>query len=185
MTQICLCHQFVERCEVNSSSLILCRSPMVDSTIWWSQVTVEFLLDNLRFDFSSLNSEPFSYERNPTLQPLNQQDPLKAYRYNPGSFIQLEVRGEAAMFQFYLFTDKMSRHNIYLLCLIACSQGEHLDLAITKEEVVVLIGEGVCAVKTLTSNHLYCEPPPQQPAPGPNGKKREGSDNLPEFTVRI
>uniref|UniRef100_A0A669AVN4 Plexin-B1 n=1 Tax=Oreochromis niloticus TaxID=8128 RepID=A0A669AVN4_ORENI len=144
---------FVERCEVNSSSLILCRSPMVDSTIWWSQVTVEFLLDNLRFDFSSLNSEPFSYERNPTLQPLNHQDPLKAYRYNPGSFIQLE--------------------------------GEHLDLAITKEEVLVLIGEGVCAVKTLTSNHLYCEPPPQQPAPGPNGRKREGSDNLPEFTVQM
>uniref|UniRef100_I3J515 Plexin-B1 n=1 Tax=Oreochromis niloticus TaxID=8128 RepID=I3J515_ORENI len=152
-TQICLSHQFVERCEVNSSSLILCRSPMVDSTIWWSQVTVEFLLDNLRFDFSSLNSEPFSYERNPTLQPLNHQDPLKAYRYNPGSFIQLE--------------------------------GEHLDLAITKEEVLVLIGEGVCAVKTLTSNHLYCEPPPQQPAPGPNGRKREGSDNLPEFTVQM
>ncbi|XP_042082558.1 plexin-B1 isoform X2 [Haplochromis burtoni] len=151
--QFCSVKQFVERCEVNSSSLILCRSPMVDSTIWWSQVTVEFLLDNLRFDFSSLNSEPFSYERNPTLQPLNQQDPLKAYRYNPGSFIQLE--------------------------------GEHLDLAITKEEVVVLIGEGVCAVKTLTSNHLYCEPPPQQPAPGPNGKKREGSDNLPEFTVQM
>lgn len=151
--QFCSVKQFVERCEVNSSSLILCRSPMVDSTIWWSQVTVEFLLDNLRFDFSSLNSEPFSYERNPTLQPLNHQDPLKAYRYNPGSFIQLE--------------------------------GEHLDLAITKEEVLVLIGEGVCAVKTLTSNHLYCEPPPQQPAPGPNGRKREGSDNLPEFTVQM
>lgn len=65
-----------------------------------------------------------------------------------------------------------------------CRQGENLDLAITKDEVVVLVGEGVCAVKTLTRNHLYCEPPPQQPAPGPNGKKREGSDNLPEFTVR-
>lgn len=78
---------------------------MVDSTIWWSRVTVEFLLDNLRFDFSSLNSEPFSYERNPTLQPLNQQDPLKAYRYNPGSFIQLEVRGEERCFSFiYLLT---------------------------------------------------------------------------------
>lgn len=64
-----------------------------------------------------------------------------------------------------------------------CSQGENLDLAITKDEVVVLIGEGVCAVKTLTKNHLYCEPPPQQPAPLSNGKKREGSDNLPEFTV--
>uniref|UniRef100_A0A8D3E4K5 Plexin-B1 n=1 Tax=Scophthalmus maximus TaxID=52904 RepID=A0A8D3E4K5_SCOMX len=144
---------FMERCEVNSSSLILCRSPMVDSSIWGSKVTVEFLLDNLRFDFSSLNPQPFSYEPNPVLRCLNQQEPLKAYRYNPGSFIQLE--------------------------------GENLDLAITKDEVVVLIGEGVCAVKTLTRNHLYCEPPPQQPAPGPNRKKREGSDNLPEFTVQM
>lgn len=64
-----------------------------------------------------------------------------------------------------------------------CSQGENLDLAITKDEVVVLVGEGVCAVKTLTRNHLYCEPPPQQPVPTSNGKKREGSDTLPEFTV--
>uniref|UniRef100_A0A8C2YXQ8 Plexin-B1 n=1 Tax=Cyclopterus lumpus TaxID=8103 RepID=A0A8C2YXQ8_CYCLU len=124
-----LSHQFTERCEVNSSSLILCRSPMVDSSFRGSKVTAEFLLDNLRFDFSSLNSQTFSYEPNPVLRPLNQQDPLKAYRYNPGSFIQLE--------------------------------GENLDLAITKDEVVVLVGEGVCAVKTLTKNHLYCEPPPQ------------------------
>ena len=58
-----------------------------------------------------------------------------------------------------------------------------MDLAITKEEVVVLVGEGVCAVKTLTRNHLYCEPPPQQPGPGPHGKKREGSDSLPDFMV--
>uniref|UniRef100_A0A672YM46 Plexin-B1 n=1 Tax=Sphaeramia orbicularis TaxID=375764 RepID=A0A672YM46_9TELE len=63
--------------------------------------------------------------------------------------------------------------------------GENLDLAITKDEVVVLVGEGVCAVKTLTRNHLYCEPPPQQPVPAPNGKRREGSDNLPEFTVQM
>lgn len=62
-------------------------------------------------------------------------------------------------------------------------QGENLDLAITKDEVVVLIGEGVCAIKTLTRNHLYCEPPPQQPAPVSNGRKREGFDSLPEFTV--
>lgn len=46
-----------------------------------------------------------------------------------------------------------------------------------------MIGEGVCAVKTLTRNHLYCEPPPEQPAPGPYSKKRDGTDNLPEFTV--
>uniref|UniRef100_A0A7N9AK34 Plexin-B1 n=1 Tax=Mastacembelus armatus TaxID=205130 RepID=A0A7N9AK34_9TELE len=116
---------------VNSSSLILCRSPMVDSSVWTSKVAVEFLLDNLHFDFDSLNPQTFSYEPNPILRRLNQQDPVKAYRYNPGSFIQLE--------------------------------GENLDLAITKDEVVVLIGEGVCAVKTLTRNHLYCEPPPQQP----------------------
>ncbi|XP_036956796.1 plexin-B1 isoform X2 [Acanthopagrus latus] len=150
---VCSVKQFTERCEVNSSTLILCRSPMVDSSIWGSKVTVEFLLDNLRFDFSRLNTQTFSYEPNPVLRPLNQQDPQKAYRYNPGSFIQLE--------------------------------GENLDLAITKDEVVVLVGEGVCAVKTLTANHLYCEPPPQQPAPVSNGRKQEGSDSLPEFTVQM
>uniref|UniRef100_H3CH74 Plexin B1 n=1 Tax=Tetraodon nigroviridis TaxID=99883 RepID=H3CH74_TETNG len=132
---------------------MLCRSPSVDSSAMGSKVTVESLLDNLRFDFSSLSPQPFTYEPNPNLRPLNQQDPLKAYRYNPGSFIQLE--------------------------------GENLDLAITKDEVVVLIGEGVCAVKTLTRNHLYCEPPPQQPSPVLNGRNREGSDSLPEFTVQM
>ncbi|KAJ3602767.1 hypothetical protein NHX12_030515, partial [Muraenolepis orangiensis] len=131
---------FTERCEVNSSSLIVCRSPAVDDSVWGSKVTVEFLLDNLRFPFSPLSGRPFRYEPNPLLHPLNQQEPLK---------------------------------------------GENLDLAITKEEVVVLVGEGVCAVKTLTRNHLYCEPPPQQPGPGPHGKKREGSDSLPEFTVQM
>ncbi|XP_055077868.1 plexin-B1 [Periophthalmus magnuspinnatus] len=145
--------QFVGSCEVNSSSLILCHSPVVDATVQGSEVKVEFQLDNLRFDFSTLNSQPFRYEPNPILQPLNQQDPLKVYRYNPGSFIQLE--------------------------------GENLDLAMTKDEVLVQVGEGVCAVKTLTKNHLYCEPPPQQPTPTTNGNKREGSDSLPEFIVRM
>ncbi|XP_072307946.1 plexin-B1 [Eucyclogobius newberryi] len=145
--------QFVGPCEVNSSSLILCHSPVVDPTVQNSVVKVEFQLDNLSFDFSTLNSQPFKYEPNPILQPLSQQDPLKVYRYNPGSFIQLE--------------------------------GENLDLAMTKDEVLVQMGEGVCAVKTLTKNHLYCEPPPQQPAPAGNGKQREGSDSLPEFTVRM
>uniref|UniRef100_A0A7N6FHP2 Sema domain-containing protein n=1 Tax=Anabas testudineus TaxID=64144 RepID=A0A7N6FHP2_ANATE len=156
VVQECVCWielTFMERCEVNSSTLILCRSPMVDFSVFKSEVTVEFLLDNLSFDFKNLNPQQFSYELNPVLRRLNQQDPMKAYRYNPGSFIQLE--------------------------------GENLDLAITKDEVVVMIGEGVCAVKTLTKNHLYCEPPPQQPAPGPNSKKREGTDNLPEFTVQM
>uniref|UniRef100_A0A8C8K596 Plexin-B1 n=1 Tax=Oncorhynchus tshawytscha TaxID=74940 RepID=A0A8C8K596_ONCTS len=145
-----------ERCEVNSSSLILCRSPAVGPSVWGSRVDVAFLLDNLRFPFGAVSPQgAFSYEPNPVLHPLNQQEPLKPYRYNPGSFIQLE--------------------------------GENLDLAISKEEVVVLVGEGVCAVKTLTRNHLYCEPPPQQPVPGPpnGGRKREGADTLPEFTVHM
>uniref|UniRef100_A0A8C5EQI9 Plexin-B1 n=1 Tax=Gouania willdenowi TaxID=441366 RepID=A0A8C5EQI9_GOUWI len=151
--QVIFVYQFTERCEVNSSSLILCRSPMVDSSVWRSKVTVEFLLDNLRFDFSRLNPHVFTYEPNPVLQPLNQQDPFKPYRYNPGSFIQLE--------------------------------GENLDLAFSKDELMVLVGEGVCAVKTVTRNHVYCEPPPYQPAAGPNGKTHEKSDNLPEFTVQM
>uniref|UniRef100_A0A8C7VJ99 Plexin-B1 n=1 Tax=Oncorhynchus mykiss TaxID=8022 RepID=A0A8C7VJ99_ONCMY len=147
---------YMERCEVNSSSLILCRSPALEPSVWGSQVDVAFLLDNLRFPFGAVSPQgAFSYEPNPVLHPLNQQEPLKPYRYNPGSFIQLE--------------------------------GENLDLAISKEEVVVLVGEGVCAVKTLTRNHLYCEPPPQQPFPGPpnGGRKREGADTLPEFTVHM
>lgn len=45
-----------------------------------------------------------------------------------------------------------------------------------------MIGVGVCAVKTLTKNHLYCEPPTEQPAPQ-HRAKREGTDSLPEFTV--
>uniref|UniRef100_A0A8K9XN65 Plexin-B1 n=1 Tax=Oncorhynchus mykiss TaxID=8022 RepID=A0A8K9XN65_ONCMY len=148
--------KYIERCEVNSSSLILCRTPAVGPSVWGSRVDVAFLLDNLRFPFGAVSPQgAFSYEPNPVLHPLNQQEPLKPYRYNPGSFIQLE--------------------------------GENLDLAISKEEVVVLVGEGVCAVKTLTRNHLYCEPPPQQPVPGPpnGGRKREGTDTLPEFTVHM
>ncbi|XP_076132287.1 plexin-B1 [Alosa pseudoharengus] len=63
-------------------------------------------------------------------------------------------------------------------------EGENLDLAIFKEEVVAVIGEGVCAVKTLTRNHLYCEPPSQQPSVVALNR-REGADVLPEFTVRM
>lgn len=71
--------------------------------------------------------------------------------------------------------------------LIGCAvphlfQGENLDLAISKDEVMAMIGEGICVVKTLTRNHLYCEPPSEQPAPR-HRAKREGTDLLPEFTV--
>uniref|UniRef100_A0A671NUD2 Plexin-B1 n=1 Tax=Sinocyclocheilus anshuiensis TaxID=1608454 RepID=A0A671NUD2_9TELE len=65
-------------------------------------------------------------------------------------------------------------------------EGENLDLAIFKEEVIALIGEGVCTVKTLTHNHLYCEPPPQQPPLSlRNGRKREGAEAFPEFIVHM
>uniref|UniRef100_A0A673NL33 Plexin-B1 n=1 Tax=Sinocyclocheilus rhinocerous TaxID=307959 RepID=A0A673NL33_9TELE len=122
---------FEEDCEVKTSSLLLCRTPGVDAQVVGGHMLVEFLLDNLHFDFNSVSQSPFTYEPNPTLHPLNHRDPTKPYRYKPGSVISVE--------------------------------GENLDLAIFKEEVVALIGEGVCTVKTLTHNHLYCEPPPQQP----------------------
>nr|XP_001920983.4 plexin-B1 isoform X2 [Danio rerio] len=63
-------------------------------------------------------------------------------------------------------------------------EGENLDLAMSKEEVQALIADGECAVKTLTRNHLYCEPPAQQPSVAAL-KKRDATDTLPEFTVRM
>uniref|UniRef100_A0A3P8TLD1 Plexin b1b n=1 Tax=Amphiprion percula TaxID=161767 RepID=A0A3P8TLD1_AMPPE len=130
LCSLCLSHQFTERCQVNSSSLILCRSPMVDLSVWGSKVTVEFLLDNLRFNFNRLSPQPFSYEPQPHPDAPEPAGPSEGLPLQPR---QLHPAGE------------------------------NLDLAITKDEVVVLVGEGVCAVKTLTRNHLYCEPPPQQP----------------------
>ncbi|TRY93628.1 hypothetical protein DNTS_022752 [Danionella cerebrum] len=64
-------------------------------------------------------------------------------------------------------------------------EGENLDLAVSKEEVQALVGDGECVVKTLTRNHLYCEPPSQQPSVPTDRKGREGSEALPEFTVRM
>uniref|UniRef100_A0A4W4E104 Plexin-B1 n=1 Tax=Electrophorus electricus TaxID=8005 RepID=A0A4W4E104_ELEEL len=123
-----------ERCEVNTTSLLLCRTPAVSSQVIGAVTRVKFLLDNLHIHFNTVSQSPFTYEPNPTLHPLNYRDPSaihQPFRYKPGSVISVE--------------------------------GENLDLAIFKEEVVALIGEGVCVVKTLTRNHLYCEPPPQQP----------------------
>ncbi|CAM4623047.1 unnamed protein product [Leuciscus chuanchicus] len=150
----CSFKKFEEHCEVKTSSLLLCRTPGVDPQVVGGHMQVEFLLDNLRFDFNSVSQSPFTYEPNPTLHPLNHGDPTKPYRYKPGSVISVE--------------------------------GENLDLAIFKEEVVALIGEGVCTVKTLTHNHLYCEPPPQQPPLSlRHGRKREGADAFPEFIVHM
>ncbi|XP_051996900.1 plexin-B1 [Xyrauchen texanus] len=146
--------QFEEHCEVKNSSLLLCRTPGVDAQVDGAHMQVEFLLDNLHFNFNSVSQSAFTYEPNPTLHPLNRHDRTKPFRYKPGSVISVE--------------------------------GDNLDVAISKEEVVALIGEGVCAVKTLTHNHLYCEPPALQPSPSlRHERKREGSDSFPEFTVHM
>uniref|UniRef100_A0A8B9KNF4 Plexin-B1 n=1 Tax=Astyanax mexicanus TaxID=7994 RepID=A0A8B9KNF4_ASTMX len=149
---LCDIKQIEERCTVNSSTLLLCQTPELGPEARHAAVRVQFLLDNVSFDFKTVSGSPFSYELNPILHPLNRGDPSKPYRHKPGSIISVE--------------------------------GENLDLAIFKEEVVALMGDGVCAVKTLTRNHLYCEPPTQQPSMSAN-KKREGTDTLPEFTVRM
>uniref|UniRef100_A0A7N6BX83 Plexin-B1 n=1 Tax=Anabas testudineus TaxID=64144 RepID=A0A7N6BX83_ANATE len=153
-----LCHVkqvgviYESRCKVNSSSLILCPTPAVGPEARRARVKVHFLLDSLHFDFTTVGNEAFSYESNPKLYPLNQNDPNKPYHHKPGSIISVE--------------------------------GENLDLAIYKHEVEARIGDGVCSVKTLTHNHLYCEPPAQQP-PVTASKKQDGMDSLPEFTVKM
>nr|XP_009933432.1 PREDICTED: plexin-B1 [Opisthocomus hoazin] len=149
---LCSVQQFEEPCLVNSSYLILCKTPAINLLLRSIHIKLEFILDNLSFDFNSLHPMPFSYEVNPILKPLNAEDPAKPYRHKPGSVISVE--------------------------------GENLDLAISKDEVVAMIGEGICVVKTLTRNHLYCEPPSEQPAPR-HRTKREGTDLLPEFTVQM
>ncbi|XP_063797087.1 plexin-B1 [Pseudophryne corroboree] len=149
---LCRVEQFEELCLLNSSFLLLCKTPAIHSLHWNARVDVEFILDNLHFNFTVINSIPFTYVPDPVLRHLNAEDPAKPYRHKPGSVISVE--------------------------------GENLDQAITKEEMVAMIGEGLCTVKTLTSNHLYCEPPEKQPAPR-YPSKREGVDSLPEFTVQI
>ncbi|EAW64866.1 plexin B1 [Homo sapiens] len=148
----CSSQQFEEPCHVNSSQLITCRTPALPGLPEDPWVRVEFILDNLVFDFATLNPTPFSYEADPTLQPLNPEDPTMPFRHKPGSVFSVE--------------------------------GENLDLAMSKEEVVAMIGDGPCVVKTLTRHHLYCEPPVEQPLPRHHAL-REAPDSLPEFTVQM
>ncbi|XP_053324893.1 plexin-B1 [Spea bombifrons] len=149
---LCRVEQFEEVCLINSSSLLLCKTPAINPLHCNSRIDMEFILDNLHFNFSVINTASFTYEPDPVLKQLNTEDPAKPYRHKPGSVISVE--------------------------------GENLDLAITKEEMVAMVGDGVCMVKTLTRNHLYCEPPEKQPSPR-YPSKREGVDSLPEFTVQI
>ncbi|KAM4737576.1 plexin-B1-like isoform 1-T1 [Anableps anableps] len=63
-------------------------------------------------------------------------------------------------------------------------EGENLDLAMYKQEVEARIGGGLCVVKTLSHNHLYCEPPAKQPSIIAR-RKQDGLESLPEFTVKM
>ena len=71
---------------MNSSQLITCRTPALPGLPEDPWVRVEFILDNLVFDFATLNPTPFSYEADPILQPLNPEDPSAPFRHKPGRF---------------------------------------------------------------------------------------------------
>ncbi|CAI9531658.1 unnamed protein product [Staurois parvus] len=133
-----------EQCHHNSSTAMQCLSPAIpeDAII----VDVLFVLDNIHIPFSSLG-ENFTYIKNPTLKPLNKDNPSKPYSLKPGNVLDIE--------------------------------GEDLDFGIDKEEVRAMIGNGICTVKTLTHNHLYCEPPLTAPQP------LDGSAPLPEFVIHM
>lgn len=51
-----------------------------------------------------------------------------------------------------------------------------------KQEVEAWIGGDQCVMKTLSHNHLYCEPPATQPSITAN-RKQDGLESLPEFIV--
>ncbi|XP_032419353.1 plexin-B1-like isoform X2 [Xiphophorus hellerii] len=63
-------------------------------------------------------------------------------------------------------------------------EGENLDLAMYKQEVEAWIGGDLCVMKTLSHNHLYCEPPATQPSITAN-RKQDGLESLPEFIVKM
>ncbi|XP_008410987.1 plexin-B1-like isoform X2 [Poecilia reticulata] len=63
-------------------------------------------------------------------------------------------------------------------------EGENLDLAMYKQEVEAWIGGDLCLVKTLSHNHLYCEPPATQPSIT-TSRKQDGLESLPEFIVKM
>ena len=76
---------------MNSSQRITCHTPALPGLPEDPWVRVEFILDNLVFDFATLSPTPFSYEADPTLQPLNPEDPTAPFRHKPGSVLSVEV----------------------------------------------------------------------------------------------
>lgn len=76
---------------MNSSHLIMCRTPALLSPPEDPWVQVEFILDNIVLDFATLSPTPFSYEADPTLRSLNPEDPSTPFRHKPGSVFSVEV----------------------------------------------------------------------------------------------
>lgn len=76
---------------MNSSHLLMCRTPALPGPPQDPWVQVEFILDNMVFDFAALSPTPFSYEADPTLRSLNPEDPTTPFRHKPGSVFSVEV----------------------------------------------------------------------------------------------
>nr|XP_036846913.1 plexin-B3 isoform X1 [Manis javanica] len=79
-------------CSVNSSSLLLCRSPAVLDGA--RPLRVFFTLDNMHVDFASTNGgQDFLYQPNPRLVPLSREGPARPYRVKPGNVLDVEGEG--------------------------------------------------------------------------------------------
>lgn len=76
---------------MNSSHLIMCRTPALPGPPEDPWVQVEFILDNVVFNFAALSPTPFSYEADPTLRSLNPEDTTAPFRHKPGSVFSVEV----------------------------------------------------------------------------------------------
>ncbi|XP_032121121.1 plexin-B3 isoform X1 [Sapajus apella] len=161
-------------CSVNSSSLLLCWSPAVPDGAHPRRVF--FTLDNVQVDFASASGgQGFLYQPNPRLAPLSHEGPARPYRLKPGHILDVEVRAICKPATPGYSGCLCEGRRLRLPCV---SQGEGLNLGISKEEVRVYIGRGECLVKTLTRTHLYCEPPVRAPQPA-NGSA------LPQFVVQM
>ncbi|KAM5221781.1 LOW QUALITY PROTEIN: plexin-B3 [Ctenodactylus gundi] len=79
-------------CSVNSSSLLLCRSPAVPDGAHLKRVF--FALDNVHVDFASANGgQGFVYQPNPRMAPLSREGLTHPYRLKPGHVLDVEGEG--------------------------------------------------------------------------------------------
>lgn len=166
-------------CSVNSSSLLLCHSPAVPDGALPKRVF--FALDNMQVDFASASGgQGFLYQPNPRLVPLSHEGPTHPYRLKPGHILDVEVGVPPVCHCLGTHhPEEVGSGSPTSSGFCYVSQGEGLNLGISKEEVRVHIGDGECLVKTLTLTHLYCEPPHLAPQPA------NGSGTLLQFVVSV